>query len=48
MQDRELSFPVPVLVVEDEPLMQARLKEILEFIGYAATDIIFAQTLKQA
>lgn len=48
MQDRELSFPVPVLVVEDEPLMQARLKEILEFIGYRSKDMIFAQTLQQA
>ncbi|MDQ8936395.1 response regulator transcription factor [Acinetobacter rudis] len=48
MQQSESIFPVPVLVVEDEPLMQARLKEILEFIGYQANDIIFAQTLKQA
>ena len=48
MLQSELSFPVPVLVVEDEPLMQARLKEILEFIGYQSEDIIFAQTLQQA
>ena len=33
MLHHELSLPVPVLVVEDEPLMQNRLKEILETIN---------------
>ena len=48
MLQSELSFPVPVLVVEDDPLMQARLKEILEFIGYQSEDIFFAQSIQQA
>ncbi|WP_139852456.1 response regulator [Acinetobacter pullicarnis] len=48
MLHHELSLPVPVLVVEDEPLMQNRLKEILETIGYQAENILFAQDIKQA
>ena len=48
MLHHELSLPVPVLVVEDEPLMQSRLKEILETIGYQAENILFAQDIKQA
>lgn len=48
MVHHELSLPVPVLVVEDEPLMQSRLKEILENIGYRPENLLFAQDLKQA
>lgn len=48
MVHHELSLPVPVLVVEDEPLMQSRLKEILESIGYRPENLLFAQDLKQA
>lgn len=48
MLHSELSLPVPVLVVEDEPLMQSRLKEILEMIGYRDENILFAQDIKQA
>ncbi|TCM66605.1 LuxR family two component transcriptional regulator [Acinetobacter calcoaceticus] len=48
MHHHELSLPVPVLVVEDEPLMQSRLKEILESIGYRSEDLLFAQDIKQA
>ncbi len=48
MTQQELSLPVPVLVVEDEPLVQIRLKEILIKIGFAAQDLIFAQDIAQA
>lgn len=48
MVHHELSLPVPVLVVEDKPLMQSRLKEILESIGYRPENLLFAQDLKQA
>lgn len=47
MLQSEFTLPVPVLVVEDDPLMQARLKEILEFIGYQSENIFFAQSIKQ-
>lgn len=48
MLHHELSLPVPVLVVEDEPLMQDRLKQILEMVGYNADNILFAQNIQQA
>ena len=48
MLDPDLVLPVPVIVVEDEPLIQKRLKEILLGIGYLPENLIFAQTLAQA
>jgi len=46
--NNELSLPVPVIIVEDEPLIQKRLSEILTNIGYSISDLHFAQNLAQA
>ncbi|NNP71416.1 DNA-binding response regulator [Acinetobacter defluvii] len=48
MVNNELSLPVPVIIVEDEPLIQIRLKEILLDIGYTPENLFFAATLSQA
>lgn len=48
MLNSELSLPVPVIVVEDEPLIQVRLKEILLDIGYTSENLLFAANLTQA
>jgi len=39
---------MPVLVVEDEPLFQQRLRDILLHLGYAPEALIFAGTLAEA
>ncbi|GAB2810079.1 response regulator transcription factor [Comamonas piscis] len=41
-------LPVPVLVVEDEPLLQERLRQILQQLGYEDDALIFADTLAAA
>lgn len=46
--NNELSLPVPVIIVEDEPLIQKRLTDILINIGYSILDLYFAQNLAQA
>lgn len=46
--NNELSLPVPVIIVEDEPLIQKRLTNILIQIGYSVSDLHFAQNLAQA
>ena len=46
--NNELSLPVPVIIVEDEPLIQKRLTDILINIGYSLADLYFAQNLAQA
>lgn len=46
--NNELSLPVPVIIVEDEPLIQKRLTNILIQIGYSVSDLYFAQNLAQA
>ncbi|RZG77913.1 response regulator transcription factor [Acinetobacter sp. WCHAc060033] len=48
MVNNNLSLPVPVIVVEDEPLIQQRLNDILLAIGYQAENLYFAQDLSQA
>lgn len=48
MTDQILTLPVPVLIVEDEPMIQERLKCLLISIGYAAQDLFFADTLSQS
>lgn len=48
MSNVDLSLPVPVIIVEDEPLIQIRLREILTEIGYNSEELYFAQNLKQA
>ena len=37
-----------ILIVEDEPMIQERLKCLLISIGYAAQDLFFADTLSQS
>ncbi|MGE8318229.1 MAG: LuxR C-terminal-related transcriptional regulator [Comamonas sp.] len=44
----ELALPVPVLVVEDEPLLQQRLRGVLRQLGYAADALLFAASLAEA
>jgi DNA-binding NarL/FixJ family response regulator len=41
-------LPAPVLVVEDEPLLQQRLHGVLLQLGYANDALVFAATLAQA
>ncbi|MGE8493522.1 response regulator [Comamonas sp.] len=41
-------LPVPVLVVEDEPLLQQRLRQVLHQLGYEDDALIFAGTLAEA
>lgn len=44
----ESTLPVPVLVVEDEPLLQQRLRAILLQLGYSADTLLFADSLAAA
>lgn len=44
----ELPLPTPVLVVEDEPLIQQRLARILAQLGYQPDMLCFASTLAAA
>ncbi len=41
-------MPAPVLVVEDEPLLQQRLRGVLLSLGYASDALVFAATLAEA
>ena len=41
-------LPAPVLVVEDEPLLQQRLRGVLTALGYPADALLFASTLSEA
>ena len=45
MPNNNLSLPVPVIIVEDEPLIQIRLKQILYNLGYQSEDLYFAQNI---
>lgn len=44
----EALLPSPLLVVEDEPMMQVRLRSILRGLGYALEDLFFAGSITQA
>nr|WP_311220636.1 MULTISPECIES: response regulator transcription factor [unclassified Acidovorax] len=44
----ESTLPAPVLVVEDEPLLQQRLRTLLVGLGYAPDALVFASSLAQA
>lgn len=44
----EAVLPVPVLIVEDEYVIQRRLKIILTNLGYQDDVLLFANTVKQA
>lgn len=45
MPNNNLSLLVPVIIVEDEPLIQIRLKQILYNLGYQSEDLYFAQNI---
>lgn len=45
---RDSILPVPVLIVEDEPLIQQRLQHILVQLGYTADSLFFAASLAEA
>ena len=42
------TLPAPVLVVEDEPLLQQRLRALLLQLGYAPDALVFAASLAEA
>jgi len=44
----ELVLPVPIFILEDDVVMQQRLKRILFNVGYAEDALIFASTLSQS
>lgn len=44
----ESILPAPVLVVEDEPLLQLRLRTLLVGLGYADDALVFAASLAEA
>jgi len=44
----EPTLPAPVLVVEDEPLLQQRLRGVLQTLGYTPDALVFATTLSEA
>ena len=44
----EPTLPAPVLVVEDEPLLQQRLRGVLLALGYEDDALLFAATLAEA
>lgn len=48
MKNQILNLPVPALIIEDEPIIQERLKSLLMSIGYSYHDLLFANTLSQA
>lgn len=43
-----ISLLTPVLIVEDEAFVQARLKAILQDLGYSASELLFADNLAEA
>ena len=44
----EITLPVPVLVVEDEPLLQRRLQNVLYQLGYTESDLVIVDSLAAA
>jgi DNA-binding NarL/FixJ family response regulator len=44
----EPALPAPVLVVEDEPLLQQRLRGVLLALGYVPDALVFAASLAEA
>ena len=48
MSGLDTILPVPVLIVEDEGLIQERLRNILAELGYDNDGLIFAKNLKEA
>ena len=44
----EVILPVPVLVVEDEEIIQLRLRKILTELGYKRDELIFTKNVKES
>lgn len=44
----DATLPAPLLIVEDEPLMQARLRRLLSELGYTDDAIVCAGTLAES
>ena len=48
MNDTETVLPVPVIILEDEPIIQKRLQRVLTELGYENETLHFVSNLKQA
>lgn len=48
MKASEVILPVPVLVVEDEEIIQFRLRQILTELGYKPADLLFAKNVQES
>ncbi|MHA3892810.1 LuxR C-terminal-related transcriptional regulator [Acinetobacter sp. GXMZU3951] len=48
MNDNETVLPVPVVILEDEPIIQKRLRIILTELGYENETLHFVSNLKEA
>ncbi|WP_180117398.1 response regulator transcription factor [Acinetobacter sp. YH12096] len=48
MSPQEVILPVPVLVVEDEEIIQLRLRQILTELGYKREELIFTKNVKES
>ncbi|MCL6233995.1 response regulator transcription factor [Acinetobacter sp. ANC 5579] len=48
MSTQEVILPVPVLVVEDEEIIQLRLRQILTELGYKREELIFTKNVKES
>ena len=48
LSSADSTLPSPVLVVEDEPLLQQRLRGVLLGLGYAPDALVFAYSLAEA
>lgn len=48
MNDIETVLPVPVIILEDEPIIQKRLQRVLTELGYENETLHFVSNLKQA
>ena len=48
MSPQEVILPVPVLVVEDEEIIQLRLSQILTELGYKREELIFTKNVKES
>ena len=43
-----LTLPIPILILEDDPIMQQRLQGILFALGYSTDVVLFASTIQAA
>lgn len=43
-----LTLPIPILILEDDPIMQQRLQGVLFALGYSTDVVLFASTIQAA